>query len=292
MFTSRPTSVETEDNGSDTLRGALKDPTQRVSRAQLLAMAGAGVALIALPDVAGAAGAPGRLEFPFYPQVQGTYTPEDIRDILNILTTLEHFGVAINFSNLSGAIDPQINPVQISDQQASLVINLARVDFLESQGGHSLTDTFTVGPLTPFTAASFKRAEVITTIYVGAYLAAAREFAELGQPLLVKWAFQAGARMAEERALARALMDVQHVPDSDPPNNKAFETDLFVYVRDAYALLAAMGLFGGLPVRLPYPTRAAALALAGPVGAKVLQKVPNNATTSVTSPADVTKERA
>jgi hypothetical protein len=274
------------------MKTVVEDPRHRISRAQLLAMAGAGVALAALPDVAGAAATPTRMEFPFYPQVQGTYTPEDIRDILNILTTMEHFGVAVNFSNLSGSIDPQINPVQISDQQASLVINLARVDFLESLGGHSLTNTFTVGPLTPFTAASFKRAEVVTTIFVGAYMTAAREFAELGQPLLVKWAFQAGGRMAEERALARALMDVQHVPDSDPPNNKAFETDLFVYVRDAYSLMTTMGLFGGLPVHLPYPTRAAALALAGPVGSKVLQKVPNNATSSVTSPADVTKERA
>jgi len=263
----------------------------KVSRAQLLTAAGTGMALAALPDVSAAAGGPGHMDFPFYPHVQGTYTPEDIRDILNVLTTLEHFGVAVNMGNLTGAIDPKINPVQISDQKASLVINLARVDFLESLGGRSLTNTFTVGGPAPFTAASFKRAELVTTIYVGAYMTAAREFAELGQPLLVKWAFQAGARMAEERAIARALMAVQNVPDTDPPNNKAFETDLFVYVRDAYSLLTRMGLYGGLPVRLPYPSRDQALALAGPIGTKVLQKVPNNATTSVTSPADVLNER-
>jgi hypothetical protein len=289
---SRPSSIETEDKSSENPMNVVKDPTHRVTRAQLLAMAGAGVTLAAWPDIAGATSAQGRLEFPFYPQVQGTYTPEDIRDILNILTTMEHFGVAVNFGNLSGAIDPKVNPVQITSQQASLVINLARVDFLESLGGHSLTDTFTVGGPAPFTATSLKRAELVTTIYIGAYLTAAREFAELGQPLLVKWAFQAGARMAEERVLARALMDVQNVPDSDPPDNKAFETDLFVYVRDAYALMTTLGLFGGLPVRLQYPTRTAALALAGPIASKVLQKVPNNATVSVTLPADVTKDRA
>lgn len=268
-----------------------KYPKSRLSRAQVLAWAGAGVSFAAFPHVADAASVPGRLEFPFYPQGQARYSPETIQDILNILTTMEHFGVAINTSNLSGTIDPKVNPVQISIQQASLAINVARVDFLESLGGHSLTDTFTVGPAAPFTAVSLKRAEVVTTIYVGAYMTAAREFAELGQPLLVKWAYQAGARMAEERALARALMAVQGVPDEDPPNNKAFETDLFVYVRDAYALLTSLGLFGALPVHLTYPTRSQAMALAGPIEAKVLQKFPNNATASVTSPADVTKER-
>jgi hypothetical protein len=81
------------------------------------------------------------------------------------------------------------------------------------------------------------------------------------------------------------------VPDTDPPNNKAFETDLFVYVRDAYSLLAKMGLFGGLPRRLDYSSDEAILALAGPIGTKVLQLIPNNASVSITSPADVTKER-
>jgi hypothetical protein len=277
-----------------TVRGHLHS---KLSRAQLLlAAAGAGLTLAAMPGVAAAAGSAGtgsaeRLEFPFAPQVPGTYTPETIRNILNILVTMERFGVAVNVANLVGPIDPKINPVQVSIQQASLVHNIVHVDFLESLGARPLTDIFTAGPVAPFTAASLKRTEVIITIYIGAFMTAAREFAELGQPLLVKWAFQQGARYAEERALARAMMAVQNVPDANPPNNKSFETDLFVYVRDAYALLTKMGLFGGLPRRLEYPSREEALTLAGPIGAQVVQRVPNNATVSVTSPADVTKER-
>lgn len=263
----------------------------RLSRAQVLALAGAGITMAVLPSVASAAGTAGRLEFPTFPQVQGTYTPEDVRDILNILVTMQRFGVAVNAANLSGPLDPKIIPLQISTQQSSLISNMAQVDFLESLGAVPLTNTLTAGPATPFTAASLKRAEVVLTIFVGAYLTAAREFAELGQPLLVKWAFQAGARLAEERAISRALMAVQNVPDTDPPDNKAFETDLFVYVRDAYALLTRMGLFGGLPVRLPYPSREMAMQLAGSIGARVIQQVPNNAVVSITSPADVTKER-
>lgn len=74
MSASRPSSIETEDNSSENLKNVVKDPTHRVTRAQLLTMAGAGVPLAAWPDMAGATSAQGRLEFPFYPRVQGTYT--------------------------------------------------------------------------------------------------------------------------------------------------------------------------------------------------------------------------
>jgi hypothetical protein len=56
--------------------------------------------------------------------------------------------------------------------------------------------------------------------------------------------------------------------------------------------MTTIGLFGRLPVRLPNPSRETVLALAGPMADKVLQKVPKNATVSVTSPGDVTKDRA
>jgi hypothetical protein len=238
-----------------------------MNRAQLLTWAGAGITLAAFPQAVGAAGIPGRLEFPFTPQVQGRYEPEDIRDIFNILDTLQHFAVAVNFSNLTGAIDPTINPVQLSSQKGAIV-KTWRVLIFSNPWALTPHRYLYRGPLAPFTTVSLKRAEVVITIFVGAYLAAAREFAELGQPLLVKWAFQAGASLAEERAMARALMALQNVPDADPPDNKAFETDLFLYVRDAYALMTKLGLFGGLPVRIPYPSRDQALAIAGTSGAK------------------------
>ncbi|MGI8827811.1 MAG: hypothetical protein ACR2JC_19695 [Chloroflexota bacterium] len=265
--------------------------TRRISRAQMLAWAGAGAAVTAFPGITDAQSILGRMDFPFYPQVPGTYTPEAIQDILNVLVTMERFAVAINASNLTAPKQPGINPVQLSSQQSAIVGNLARVDFLESLGAQSLTDTFTVGAIGTFGPLSLKRAELVVTIFVGTFMTAAREFAELGQPLLVKWAFQAGAVLAEERALARALQAVQNVPDAIPLDNKAFETDLFVYVRDAYTLMTKMGLFGGLPAHLPYPSRDEVVALAGPAGAQVLQKRPNNATVSIATPGDVTSER-
>jgi len=123
-------------------------------------------------------------------------------------------------------------------------------------------------------------------------MTAAQEFAELGQPWLVKRTFQIGATLVEERVLVRALLAVQIIPDTDPPDNKAFETDLFVYLRDVYALLTTLGLFGAFSVLLPYPSRELVLGMAGPIASVVLPKAAHNATVSIPLPAAVTKGAA
>lgn len=117
-------------------------------------------------------------------------------------------------------------------------------------------------------------------LYVGAYLAAARQFMELRKPVLATYACQALGMHAEHRALARAVQALQGVPHEMPPPNKAFETDLFPKVRAAYKVMSDAGLFGRLPVRVPYPTRAAVLAAAGPMARLVIQTTPHNATAS------------
>lgn len=80
----------------------------------------------------------------------------------------------------------------------------------------------------------------------------------------------------------------------NPPNNKAFETDLLLYVRDALDLWKAQGLIGGLGPTLVYPGRDAVLAAAGPMASAVLQKTPDNAGSTVvyTGPESVNGERA
>jgi len=118
-----------------------------VSRAQLLAAAGAGLAMITLPTAAGAASAGGtghaaRLEFPFFPQVQGTYTTENIRDILNVLDTLETFFVTY-YTHALTAANLGLTGSSLATIQATLAIGQYHIDFLDSIGGHSLLTTFT-----------------------------------------------------------------------------------------------------------------------------------------------------
>jgi hypothetical protein len=126
-----------------------------------------------------------------------------------------------------------------------------------------------------------------SALVAGAYMTAAREFAELGQPLLAKNAFQAGAVWAETRGIARALLAAA-TPSSatfSPPLNKAFETDHFVYTRDLYKFYVEGTQFENSGVslsglRLAYQGRDAVLAAAGPMAKAVIQKTPNNAIVS------------
>jgi hypothetical protein len=134
----------------------------------------------------------------------------------------------------------------------------------------------------------FSTIEAAEHIFVAAYMTATREFAELGQPLLAKYAYQIGGTEAEHRVLARAALALAGSTSHIPPNNKAYETDLFVYVRDAAAVLVQLGFIGGSGASASYPGRAAALTAAGPMATAVIQQSPNNATTSVTASGDLT----
>lgn len=104
--------------------------------------------------------------------------------------------------------------------QADAAIEQYHIDFWTAVGGTPITTTFTRAPADP---SAF---EARNDVHIALYMAAVREFAELGQPSLAKWAFQAGALKAESRVDARWLQALSGNAAGNPPNNKAFETDL------------------------------------------------------------------
>jgi hypothetical protein len=228
--------------------------------------------------MASAQGVPqtGRLEFPFFPQVKGTYTPESIQDILNMLDTAERLLVAIHTAALTTyARTLAFSPLALSIIQASIAQEQYHVDFLESIGAQSLVDAFAVRASQLTNRAVYFQAMVgVGTIYTAAYMTAAREFAEVGQPTLVKYAYQVGGTKAEHGVLGRTLLALDGVTSVVPPNNKAFEPDLYLYVRDFYSYLDSRGYFGKNDTPVPYLGRAAALAAAGPVAAAISQTTP------------------
>jgi hypothetical protein len=251
----------------------------------MLAAAGAGIATALVPGVAAAESGTGRMEFPFFPQVKGPYTPEAVLDILSILDTFERAQVTYMTYALSKV---QPSDLDLAAVQAMIAIAQYHVDFLESLGAHALTDTI-YPRVVPAAANIIASREVDATHLIAGYMTAAREFAELGQPLLVKNAYQAGATWAEMRAVARALSTAGGSSGLIPPTNKGFETDHYVYVRDMHQFLIDIGLYGNKgmvgpsPVgELKYPGRDAALAAAGPMAGALIQKTPNNATVSTT----------
>jgi hypothetical protein len=215
--------------------------------------------------------------------VQGTYTPENVLDILNILETAEMFLVTYNTYSLTLANLTLTEPT-LSTAQAMLAIGQYHIDFLESLGAQPLLTTFTPRGK-PSAPKLIGQRESDAALITGAYMTAVRELAELGQPLLAKNAAQAGATWAEMRSVARALSAAAGGPAAIPALNKAFETDHFLYTRDLYKFYVAGTQFensgaslSGL--RLTYQGRAAVLAAAGPMANAVIQKTPNNAVVS------------
>ena len=269
---------ETEGLYERSVRGYLQG---RVSRAQLLAAAGAGLALAAAPGAAaadggGPLGRPGTMSFPFFPETHGTYTTEYAQDILNILDTAERLLVGIHAAALTKYVNQlKFDSLTLAIIQASIAQEQYHVDFLESIGARGLVDSFTLPAVLLANRAAYLQAMVgAGTIYTAAYLTAAREFAELGQPTLVKYAYQMGATKAEHGVLGRMLLALGGASSAIPPNKNAFEPDLYLYVRDFFNYLAGRGYFGKAELAVPYPGRDAALAAAGPMAGAVGQKAP------------------
>lgn len=287
------------EDGTKLFESSMRDYLQsRISRAQVLKAAGAGLAIAALPGVAGAAAAPATVEpgaaFPFFPQVKGTYTTESIGTIINIADTAEHLAITFLTAALGNASTLGLNGLVLEIVQAALVEEIYHAQFLEAAGATTLTDNFSVPDpkmLSDYTT-FFNTLEVAESIFIAAYMDAVREFAELGQPTLAKYAYQIGAVEAEHRTLARAAIALKSNGAQDaPPNNKAFETDLFVYVADAAKVLSDLGFLGTGAIKANFPGYDAAFAAAGAEKDAVIQTTPNNATTSVTATGDLTGQR-
>lgn len=272
----------------------------KLSRAQLLkTAAAAGLASVAFPGLASAQG-PGEA-FPFFPQIPaGRYTTESADEIVSNILTFASFEVAAG--TLVLATPSRANQIGLSAGlpraffEAFVVELQSHLDFWSSllPNARPKATTFTIDATSvPNAATVAALTEALATARTAMMITAVREFAELGQPTLAKYAAQAEGMYAEERAISRVFQAIAGDTAAVPPNNKAFETDLFLYTRDAVAVLYGLGFINGKGVPVPYPGRSAALAAAGSTAAAVKQRSPNNATTSVavTGLASLTAER-
>jgi hypothetical protein len=250
----------------------------RVSRSQLLKAAGAGLAIAAVPGVAAAAptsdaGSAAGFSFPFFPGATGTYTTELIQDILNAVITTRYLVADAVYFNLTHGTFPA--PVTTSFQ-----VGLARfqyeIDFLASLGAVPVTTTATLSPAVTNDPTLLPKYQLATSVVTTSmFITATREFAELGQPVLAKWMAQLAAREAESVSGVRAAAGNPGLPT-------AFETELFLYTRDGLDALKGLGLFGGDGPAVMYPGRDVILAATGPWASRIIQRTPNNASSSIT----------
>lgn len=285
-------------DGSNAVTPAAQMLQRGMSRRRLLTAAGFGLVLAAVPGAVRAAGtATGEQEatYPLYPPVKGTYTPEQVDDILAALVTASYFAATGYTLVVSNAAKLGLTGLPLAITQAGAAAEQYHIDFLTSIGATPLTTTFTASDPTILNSAqgSLAASETSSTIQVAMYIAAVREFSELGQPILAKWAAQTLGNEAEQRVALRTLQALLGTTTAAPPNNKAFETELVLYVRDAIAIYRALGFIGGSGATFAYPGRDAVLAAAGPMASAVTQKTPNDAGSTVvlSGPASLLAER-
>ena len=184
---------------------------------------------------------------------------ESVQDILNVAATAEALAVTVVGAALAsaaeGGYDEAIPEAVAAVLQAMRAADEAHLNFLREAGGEPLTLEFTV-PVRRSGAASdiltdsatlLSTAAVLKGALVAAYLAAARRFAALGEPGLVKAAYQIGAVEAEHRVLAA------HVVGIRPANNVAFAEAMFETVGGAAQALTELGWLGGDGPTITYP---------------------------------------
>jgi hypothetical protein len=254
--------------------------------------------LAIVPSIKSADASSAGASYPFYPQTQGSYTPEAIFDIGGIAHTMEHLAVAFMAAGIkSPALNLQGNALLLATVQAALLEEQLHVHFL----ARAIARPFTGLSAPPFpgffvningqpVAFTVPKPAMLTDLqtflatleqfeelFVAVYTAAVREFAELGQPQLAKQAAQLLGVEAEHRALVRAAMAIAGVAAAVPPNNKAFETDYLLYVRDIVGILVQLGFFNGSGTPLAELEDAEVGAAAGPMAKAVIQQTPNNA---------------
>ncbi len=266
-----------------------------ISRGQLLKGAALAVGVSVVPGTAladaGSApttGSASSSSFPFFPQTtSGTYTTESVMEIVGSMLTHQYFHLNAGLAILATpALASKLGitaGLPLTYFQSFVAIHQLQIDFWSSLvPGTTPVTSFTLDPKLLADAPTFIAAgEVVDTLRLATDVSAAREFAELGQPTLTKYATQTAGVDGEMRVSFRYLAVLGGDTVASPPTNKAFESDLLLYTRDGVAILRGLGLIGGTGIPLTYPGRDAVVAATGAVGKQIVQPVPNNASSTV-----------
>lgn len=182
---------------------------------------------------------------------------DDVATIANLAATAETLAITSYYNTIVN------NPIGYSNDvilyfKYALSAELYHLDILESLGGKSLASKFYVpAKFLSDKATNNATFEAAETAFTGAYLAATRRFAELGNPRLAATTAQHAATEAEHLAL-------QRLSGGKLPNPNGLPAPIYYNVSDAVPTLApflqgASGFIG--PV--PFPGKDAAKAAAG-----------------------------
>jgi hypothetical protein len=156
---------------------------------------------------------------------------DSIQTILNLAATAETLAVTHYYSALT-ARTFALDDADVVYLKLALDSEQQHLDFLNANGGQSLTSNFYV-PATVLSdpAVFVNTTATAETAFIGAYLAATRRFAELGNPRLAATAAQVACIEAQHLALARDIGGLS-------PNNISLALPVYYNVSDAVPTLA------------------------------------------------------
>jgi len=214
--------------------GAAPTPSLRTPRSRRTFLAGAGAAGLALAGTS-------LLDSPL---VSAAGDPAKIKAIFTVARTAEQLAVTFYSHGLRNANQLGLNREHRNQIHAALVEEQLHQILFTAQGGDSLADTFSF----PHGEETFeKRRLFIETqqqlegVFDSAFLAAVREFAELGEPRLAQIAAQIACVESEHRALGRDIGGLE------PADNWTYAPVLVAYVADAPQLVKDAGYLSPRP---------------------------------------------
>jgi len=171
-------------------------------------------------------------------------TPGTAKSIFTIARTAEQLAVTFYTNGVKNAAALGFTPTQLGQIQAALVEEQLHQILFTAQGGDSLADTFsfpqgakTFTDLQTFIATQ----QMLEGVFDSAFLAAVREFCEIGQPRLAQIASQIACIESEHRALGRAIAGLE------PADNWTYAPVLVSFVADAPAAVTAAGFLSPVP---------------------------------------------
>jgi len=171
---------------------------------------------------------------------------ESIADIINIAATAEALAVTLTGAVIANAAKYDggkgLSPMLVTWVKGIQAEEQAHYQYLTGAGAKPLTLTFTVpqnlAAITNDSKALLNFVVGAETIFIGAYIAAAQEFSDLGQPALSEVALQICGVECEHRVLAN------YGTGAMPPNNLGFEQALYHNVAEAADAVKKLGLLG------------------------------------------------
>jgi hypothetical protein len=179
-----------------------------------------------------------------------------LQEIIDIAATAEAFAVTMLGVALDNAAKGvlALNAEQQQTLRAARAAEQAHYTFLVGAGAQPLTTTFTIpDPRIVTDVPTFLSTLVIfEEASIAAYIAAAQEFAILGEVRNTQVALQIGAVEAEHRAGVRYYA-IEAGVLTGTPNDVAFEKALFASVGEAAAALRQLGFIGGSGAQITFP---------------------------------------